>query len=151
MTMTHEEILEYLPQRPPFRFIDKIHKVDDEGIEASYTFRKDESFYSGHFPGNPITPGVILLEAMAQTGVVAYGIYLTSQMMTKEEMDQYLTVFTDAEVDFSGIVRPGEKVTIRAKKKFFRRLKLRVDVELVNENGDVACSGTISGMGVKQT
>jgi len=151
MTMTNEEILAYLPQKSPFRFIDKIHKISDEEIEASYTFREDESFYKGHFPGNPITPGVILLEAMAQTGVVAYGIYLTSQIMTKEEMDQYLTVFTDAEVDFSGIIRPGERVIIRAKKKFFRRLKLRVEVELMNENGDVACSGTISGMGVKQT
>jgi 3-hydroxyacyl-[acyl-carrier-protein] dehydratase len=151
MGMNTEEILDYLPQKPPFRFIDKIHKVNDEEIEASYTFKADEFFYKGHFPGNPITPGVILLEAMAQTGVVAYGIYLSSQTMTIEEMNQYLTVFTDANVEFSDIVRPGEKITVSAKKQFFRRFKLKVDVKLVKENGAIACSGTISGMGVKQT
>ena len=150
MAMTKEEILDYLPQKPPFKFIDEIHEISDDGIEASYTFKEDESFYKGHFPGNPITPGVILLETMAQTGVVAYGIYLCSQTMTKAEMDQYLTIFTDAEVEFSGLVRPGERVIIRAKKKFFRRLKLRVEAELFKENGDVACRGIISGMGVKQ-
>lgn len=151
MAFTNKEILGYLPQQPPFRFIDEILKIDNEMIEASYTFKQDESFYEGHFPGNPITPGVILLETMAQTGVVAFGIYLASLVMTIEEMDQYLTVFTDAEVDFSGIVRPGETVTVRAKKKFYRRYKLKVDVELVKENGEIACSGIISGMGVKQT
>ena len=119
--MTKEEILDYLPQKPPFRFIDEIHKVNEDEIEASYTFRQDESFYMGHFPGNPITPGVILLETMAQIGVVAYGIYLTSLIMSDEEMSRYLTFFTDAEVEFSNIVRPGEKVVVRAKKKFCQR------------------------------
>jgi 3-hydroxymyristoyl/3-hydroxydecanoyl-(acyl carrier protein) dehydratase len=68
--------------------------------------------------------------------------------MPVEQIRETLTVFTDADVEFSGMVRPGEKVIIQAKKRFFRRMKLRVDAEIALENGTVVCSGTISGMGV---
>ena len=149
MAFTKEEILALVPQQSPFRFIDEILELDDEGIVATYTFRDDESFYAGHFPGNPITPGVILLETMAQTGVVAFGLYLASQTMPLEEIRKTLTVFTDAEVEFTGMVRPGEKVIIRAKKQFFRRLKLKAAASIELESGEVVCSGTIAGIGVK--
>ena len=76
---TKEDILELVPQQPPFRFIDDIIELSDDGIVSSYKFKPDETFYTGQFPGNPITPGVILLETMAQTGVVAYGIYLAAK------------------------------------------------------------------------
>ena len=147
--LTKEEILELIPQQSPFRFIDEIIELNENGITATYTFKTDEFFYSGHFPGNPITPGVILLETMAQTGVVAYGIYLASMELTSEEIQSILTVFTEAEVEFSGVVRPGDTVIIRAKKKYFRRLKLKVEAEITLENGTTVCSGAIAGMGVK--
>ena len=147
--LTHEEILELIPQQSPFRFIDEIIELNENGITATYTFKPDEFFYAGHFPGNPITPGVILLETMAQTGVVAYGIYLASMELTSEEIQSILTVFTEAEVEFSGVVRPGDTVIIRAKKKYFRRLKLKVEAEITLENGTTVCSGAIAGMGVK--
>ena len=148
--LTKEDILQMVPQQQPFRFIDEILELSEDGIVSSYTFKADETFYAGHFPGNPITPGVILLETMAQTGVVAYGIYLASKEMSREEIEKILTVFTEAEVEFSGMVRPGDRVIIRAKRKYFRRLKLKVDAEITLENGDVVCSGSIAGMGVKQ-
>jgi 3-hydroxyacyl-[acyl-carrier-protein] dehydratase len=148
--LTKKDILQLVPQQPPFRFIDKIIELNDDGIVSSYTFKQNETFYAGHFPGNPITPGVILLETMAQTGVVAYGIYLASKQMGIEEIQKILTLFTEAEVEFSGMVRPGDRVIIRAKKKYFRRLKLKVEAEIMLEKGDVVCSGTIAGMGVKQ-
>ena len=66
-----EEVLALVPQQAPFRFIDEILELDDEHIVAAYTFPSDADFYRGHFPGNPITPGVILIETMAQAGVVA--------------------------------------------------------------------------------
>ncbi len=149
--MTKEDILALVPQQPPFRFIDEILELNEDRIVASYTFREDESFYAGHFPGNPITPGVILLETMAQTGVVAFGIYLASLQMTLAEIQQTLTVFTEAEVEFSGMVKPGDKVTIRASKVYFRRLKLKAKAEIVNQLGEVVCSGAIAGIGVKQS
>jgi len=145
-----EEILELVPQQTPFRFIDDIIELSEDGIVSSYTFKPDENFYAGHFPDNPITPGVILLETMAQTGVVAYGLYLASKQMERDEIQKILTVFTEAEVEFSGLVRPGDRVIIRAKLIYFRRLKLKVEAEITLENGEVVCSGTIAGMGVKQ-
>ncbi len=147
---TKEDILQLVPQQPPFRFIDDIIELSDDGIVSSYKFKPDETFYAGHFPGNPITPGVILLETMAQTGVVAYGIYLASKQMTRDEIQKTLTVFTEAEVEFTGLVRPGDRVIIRAKQIYFRRLKLKVEAEITLKNGDVVCSGTMAGMGVRQ-
>jgi len=147
--LTKAEVLELIPQRPPFRFIDEILELDEEGIVATYRFRADESFYAGHFPGNPITPGVILLETLAQTGVVAFGIYLASAQMPIEELKRTLTVFTEAEVEFTGMVRPGDRVTVRARKVYFRRLKLKVAAAMKLDDGTTVCSGSIAGIGVK--
>ncbi len=143
-----KEVLELLPQREPFRFIDEILELDEEHIVASYRFSEDSDFYRGHFPGNPITPGVILIETMAQAGVVALGIYLFALEASKEELAKLVTVFTDTSIEFSGAVLPGERVTTHAKKIFWRRKKLRVEAEMKNEDGTVVCSGEMSGMGV---
>jgi 3-hydroxyacyl-[acyl-carrier-protein] dehydratase len=51
-------------------------------------------------------------------------------------------------VEFGGIVKPGERVTISAKKVFFRRRKLRSQAEMTLDDGTVVCSGTVSGMGI---
>jgi 3-hydroxyacyl-[acyl-carrier-protein] dehydratase len=115
---------------------------------AATTFRPDADFYRGHFPGNPITPGVILIEAMAQAGVVALGIHLLEREIGAEEAAKYTTLFTDAEVDFSGVVAPGTRVVTTGKVVFFRRRKLRASVEMKREDGTLVCSGTLSGMGV---
>jgi 3-hydroxyacyl-[acyl-carrier-protein] dehydratase len=147
-TLSPQELLARVPQQEPFRFIDEILEVDDDHIEAAYTWRPDAEFYRGHFPGNPLTPGVLLVESMAQAGVVALGIYLVSKECSAHETEKLVTVFTDAEVEFSGIVRPGERVLISGRKVFFRRLKLRSEVEMRLEDGSVVCSGVLSGMGV---
>lgn len=146
--MTPEEVLGRVPQQEPFRFIDEIVELDLDHIVARYTFPEDSDFYRGHFPGNPVTPGVILVEAMAQAGVVAYGIYLYAAEHSREEVDKLLTMFTDAQVDFSGMVKPGDRVTTTARKKFFRRKKLRCEMEMKLDDGTVVCSGVLSGMGV---
>jgi 3-hydroxyacyl-[acyl-carrier-protein] dehydratase len=91
---------------------------------------------------------VILVESMAQAGVVGLGIHLVSQELGPEEAEKYTTLFTDAQVEFSGIVPPGSRVITAGRKVFFRRMKLRSEVEMRLENGPVVCSGTISGMGV---
>ncbi len=61
-------IKEYIPHREPFLFVDRIERADKEMIVGSKTFGKDEFFFAGHFPGYPVVPGVLLLEAMAQCG-----------------------------------------------------------------------------------
>lgn len=142
-----DNILQRLPQQAPFRFADRIIEIDENYIAGQYRFKEDEYFYKGHFPGNPITPGVILTETMAQLGVCSLSLYL----LLKDGMSEgenVSTLFTDANVEFSNPVLPGELVTVKAKKVFWRRRKLRCECELRLENGDLAASGTLSGMGV---
>ena len=146
--MTPDQVLAAIPQREPFRFIDEILELGDDHIVAAYTFRPDADFYRGHFPGRPITPGVILVESMAQAGVVGLGLHLLSNELGPEDAKKYTTLFTDAQVEFSGIVEPGARVVTRGRKVFFRRRKLRSEVEMTLEDGSVVCSGQLSGMGV---
>lgn len=142
-------ILEHLPQQEPFRFVDRILEVDDDHIVATFRFRPDHDFYRGHFPGNPVTPGVILVEGMAQVGVVALGIYLLSKE-APEDVGHVVTMFSDVAVDFTGVVRPGDEVIITGHKEFFRRRKLRSKVEMKLADGMTVASGTVSGMGVSK-
>jgi len=148
--LTPEAILAELPQRAPFRFVDEILSIGGDEIVAAYRFREDHDFYRGHFPGNPVTPGVILVEAMAQVGVVALGIHLLALQEGLDAVRKVVTMFTDMQVEFSGMVRPGDRVITTGHRVFFRRLKLRSEVEMRLEDGTVVCSGTLSGMGVRR-
>lgn len=142
------EVFDKIPQQEPFRFVDAIEEISDDHAIGHYRWREDADFYRGHFPGNPITPGVLLVESMAQAGIVALGIYLFSLEEPPEAVEKIMAIFTDAQVDFTGIVRPGETVHITARKEFFRRRKVRSRVEMRLEDGSVVCSGVVSGMGV---
>ncbi len=147
--MTTSEILAAIPQQEPFRFIDEILEVDDDHIVASYRFREDADFYRGHFPGKPVTPGVLLVEAMAQTSVVAHGLYLLSKEMPREELNRLISVFTEANVEFSAMVPPGSRVIVTGKKVFLRRRKLRSEAAMhLAEGGALVCSGVLAGLGV---
>ena len=147
--LSPQEVLAKVPQQRPFRFVDEIVEVDADHIVGRYTFRPDQDFYRGHFPGNPVTPGVILLESMCQVGVVALGIHLLSREVELEEISHWTTMFTDATVEFAKPVLPGERVTIRGHKEFWRRRKLRARIEMYNEEGVLVASAVASGMGVR--
>lgn len=148
--MAFEEILKLVPQKDPFRFIEEILELDENHIVGKYTFKPDEYFYKGHFPGDPVTPGVVLIETMAQTGVVAFGLYLTSKISTPDELPQWTTFFTDCKIDFYQPVLPGETVIVRGKKVYFRKMKLQTNVQLFSKNNDLIAEGVVSGMGVKR-
>ena len=149
MRLTPAQILELMPQQRPFRFVDEILEVDEERISGRYTFRHDESFYAGHFPGRPITPGVILLESMCQVGVVSLGIYLFALDHTIEEARDWTTLFVEAESEFFKTVAPGETVTIRGERVYWRRHKLRTRIEMVGADGALVAQTTASGLGVR--
>lgn len=146
---TMEEVLRAIPQQSPFRFIDEILELTDEYIVGAYRFRENEYFYRGHFPDRPITPGVILIETMAQTGVVAFGIYLLmKQNALNEQTEKLITLFTLADdIEFTGIVNPGERVIIKGEKIYFRRGSIKTRVGMRRENGETVCSGVLAGMG----
>lgn len=144
--MSPEEILRRIPQKPPFRFIDRVVAVDEERIVGEHTYDPDAWFYRGHFPGDPVTPGVILLETMCQTGLVAFGIHLLSLEPAVD--GRLVTLFTDAHVDFEAMVLPGETVRVEAERISWRRGKLKVKATVTRSDGVVACRGEVAGMGV---
>ncbi len=144
------QVLDLLPQQEPFRFVDEILEISEDHIVARNTFQPDSDFYRGHFPGDPVTPGVILLESFAQVGVVALGIYLIALQDGVEGVKRRIALFADANVDFTGIVKPGDRVTTSAKKVFYRRNKFRAEGTMTLDDGTVVLSGTISGVGVER-
>ncbi len=144
------KILEAVPQKPPFRFIDTILEIDGNSVVGEYRYRPEEYFYAGHFPGNPITPGVILIETMAQVSVVAFGVYQVLQEGNPESINRMTTLFSMVEnIEFLQPVYPGEKVIVRGEKVYFRRSSLKVNVTMEKEDGTAVCRGTLMGVGVK--
>ena len=133
----------------PFRFVDHILEVDRRTIRASYRFREDEPFYAGHFPGWPITPGVILLECMAQCGVVLHGLYLLALEANRSEWSVQRTLLTDASIEWLASVHPGETVEVTGTVRSWRRRRIRSRVEMCKAGGERVEIGEIGGMGVR--
>ena len=114
--------VELLPHRPPFLFVDTLIAADETGAVGEYTYTLEKNdFFRGHFPGNPIVPGVVLVESMAQVagaGIVARGALAATP--GKEP------VFILASVDsarFRRPVRPGDKmITVAENVKVGSRL-----------------------------
>ncbi|HEY8526785.1 MAG TPA: 3-hydroxyacyl-ACP dehydratase FabZ [Acidimicrobiales bacterium] len=98
--------VDLLPHRPPFRFVDAVDElVPGERVRARYQVTGDEAFLAGHFPGNPIFPGVIQLEALAQAGAVA--------LLSDERYAGTLPLFGGVEnVRFRRQVTPGDEITL---------------------------------------
>lgn len=142
--MEKEQIIQRLPYQKPFLFVDGIDTISEEGITGHYRFREDESFYEGHFKDNPITPGVILTECMAQIGLVCLGIYLLKDELTQSTKPQI--ALTSHQMDFYLPVLPNEKVTVISEKEVFRFNKLKCKVKMTNEKGELVCRGFIAGM-----
>ena len=138
--MTKEEIIAKLPYSKPFLFVDEILAINENGVEGTFTFDSKLDFYKGHFKNNPVTPGVILTETMAQIGLVCLGIYLN------EGKEIQNIGFTSSEVEFLKPVYPNEKVTVISEKIYYRFGKLKCKVKMLNEKKEEVCSGTLAGM-----
>ncbi len=132
--MTRDELKEYLPHREPMLLIDSID-IDRDGVcHAQYRIKEDEFFCRGHFPGNPIVPGVIQCEIMAQS----------CALLVKDEIKGRTTLYTGIDnVRFKNIVKPGDLCEVTAKLKskrgpmFFCEAVLTVD-------GKLCCKGDLS-------
>lgn len=136
------DVISKLPYSKPFLFVDRIIKMDEDGVEGEYTFDENLDFYKGHFKDNPVTPGVILIEVMAQIGLVCLGIFLLNKNFNKS----HVISLTSTDIEFLKPVFPNEKVTVFSEKIYFRFGKLKCKVEMRNEQGDIVCRGVISGM-----
>jgi len=140
--MEKTDIISKLPYAKPFLFVDKIIRIDEYGVEGEFTFDENLDFYKGHFKENPVTPGVILTEVMAQIGVVCLGIFLLNDEFSKTS----LIALTSVSIDFFKPVFPNEKVTVISEKIYFRFGKLKCKVSMQNEKGETVCNGIIAGM-----
>lgn len=143
--MTTNEIIAKLPYDRPFLFVDELYHIDENGVEGSYTLDENLAFYQGHFKGNPVTPGVILTEVMAQIGVVCLGLFLMNDALNTKN----LISLTSVDIEFYKPVYPNEKVTVKSEKIYFRFGKLKCKVFMTNENNELVCRGMISGMILK--
>lgn len=140
--MRKEEIIPKLPYSKPFLFVDEIIRADENGVEGTFTFDENLDFYAGHFKENPVTPGVILTEVMAQIGLVCFGIFLLNDTFNTDTS----IALTSTEINFFKPVYPKEKVTVISEKIYFRFGKLKCKVSMKNEKEEVVCSGIIAGM-----
>ena len=140
--MTNQEILDNLPYSKPFHFVDEIISITENGVEGTYFFDEALAFYKGHFKDNPVTPGVILTETMAQIGVVSLGIYLLNNKFSKNSV----IALTSSEIEYLKPVYPNQKVKVISEKIYFRFNKLKCKVSMFNEASEEVCRGTIAGM-----
>lgn len=133
MIYSVEEIKRFLPHREPFLFVDSVLELEPEvRILATKNFERDIDFFKGHFPGNPIVPGVILLEALAQAG----GILVASSYedKLKEKGDFKIYLMGVEEVKFRKPVFPGDSVRLEVTllKNRFRGLKFKGEAYVEN-------------------
>ena len=125
------DIKELIPQREPFLFIDRIASIEESKIIVEKTFDADLDFFKGHFPENPIVPGVILTEHCFQSGAALVSSKGNSDMKGK------LAVVTRIQsAKFKNLVKPGDQITtettileMMATTGFFRSVSK-------NQNGD---------------
>ena len=105
-----EDIHRRIPHRPPFLFIDKILEITDSGAKTSLSVRPDFSFFEGHYPGNPIMPGVLLCESVFQTGAIFLSDQIKNESLKDENVTPVLSRIRDAR--FKRMVLPGDEVEI---------------------------------------
>jgi 3-hydroxyacyl-[acyl-carrier-protein] dehydratase len=122
--MKRPEIEGILPHRPPFLFVDEVVEISETKIIAKKYVRDDEYFFKGHFPNEPIMPGVLIVEALAQTGGV----------MILQKRRGVIPLFLGIDkARFKKIVRPGDTLVM--------------EVELLRDRGDIVKLSGIARVG----
>jgi len=110
-----EDILNTIPHRRPFLFIDKIVELRADGVTCQRTIRADEPQFEGHYPGNPIMPGVLLCEACFQAGAIYLGKQIEKEGRSLNDVTPVLSRIGEAK--FKQMVKPGDEITIEVTMK----------------------------------
>jgi len=134
--LNKEDIKEIIPHREPFLFIDQINEViPGQYVSATKKVNEDEYYFKGHFPGNPVMPGVVLIETMAQAGAVL--------LLLMEEYKGKLVLFAGIEkARFKRIVKPGDILEIKLNITSMRRNVGKAEA-MATVEGEMACSAEL--------
>jgi beta-hydroxyacyl-ACP dehydratase FabZ len=134
--MKIDEIKKILPHREPFLFVDEVTKIEGNRIEAIKKISGDEYFFKGHFPGYPLMPGVLLIEAMAQTG----GILVLKQL--PEALGKLTLFLAIDKLKFRNQVRPGDTLKIICELLSLKKNICKVQGKIFVDN-KIACEGEL--------
>jgi 3-hydroxyacyl-[acyl-carrier-protein] dehydratase len=140
MTFAIQEILDFLPHRYPFLLIDRVVEFEPtQRLVAIKNVTINEPFFQGHFPGHPIMPGVLVVEAMAQAGA----IIMLAEIVDR---DRKLIVFTGIEqAKFRKSVTPGDQLRIEVDVLSFRTRTGKIEGKAYVD-GKLACEATLTCM-----
>ena len=138
MTFNIQEIMDFLPHRYPFLLIDRVVEFEPtKRLVAIKNVTINEPFFQGHFPGYPIMPGVLVVEAMAQAG----GMIMMAEIADREKK---LVVFTGIErAKFRRPIIPGDQVRIEVEVLSFRPRAGRI-LGRATVDGKLACEATLT-------
>jgi 3-hydroxyacyl-[acyl-carrier-protein] dehydratase len=137
MELNREQIQQILPHRPPFLFIDQVLDYEP-GLwaKALKYVRTDEPYFSGHFPGQPIMPGVLILEALAQTGAIA--------LLSETGNQGRIALFGGVrKARFRAMVVPGDVLELECRLTG-RRGPIGVGEASARVNGKTACTAALT-------
>lgn len=140
MDLSIHEILKRLPHRFPFLFVDKLQEVElGKSLIAIKNVSINEPFFTGHFPGRPVMPGVLIIEALAQAcGVLTF---ISAEANPEKEVLYYLAAVDDAR--FKRVVEPGDTLHLHVKLTK-HKLDLWKFETFADVNGELACSAVLT-------
>jgi 3-hydroxyacyl-[acyl-carrier-protein] dehydratase len=124
-----ESIEQLIPHRPPFRFVDEIIAAGADTMTTRLRVRPEEDYFKGHYPGNPIMPGVLICESVFQSGCA-----MVSRQMAaaQEDLARYTPVLARInDVRFKSLVKPGDEliIDVRLKERLGRFMFLSGSVQ----------------------